>query len=214
MDNNQIAWNEMTARHIIEHLEKRRMEGSYASSAAQARDEILAMVPEEAVVYRCGSVTTTAMGLWEKMAERTGLKIIDPYKPGLTLEQANELRRQGLLADVMIASSNAITLDGRLVNLDGVGNRVAAMSFGPKKVILVVGMNKVTSDLESAMARVKHYAAPVNVMRVGYKAPCAETGLCVDCRSPQRICNMWSIIEGNMFKGRIHVKLVGENLGY
>jgi hypothetical protein len=214
MDDNQARWNEKAARNIIEHLEKRRMEGSYASSAAQARDEILAMIPEQAVVYRGGSTTTTAMGLWEKLAERPGVKIIDPYEPSLTPEEAIELRRQGLLADVMIASSNAITLDGRLVNLDGTGNRVAGMSFGPKKVILVVGMNKVTSDLESAMERVKHYAAPVNAVRVGYKTPCAESGLCIDCRSPQRICNMWSIIEGHMAKGRIHVKLVGENLGY
>jgi hypothetical protein len=114
----------------------------------------------------------------------------------------------------MIASSNAITLDGRLVNLDATGNRIAAMTFGPKKVILVVGMNKVAPDLESAMARVKHYAAPVNVIRIGFKNPCAETGTCADCKSPQRICNMWSIIEGHMVKGRIHVKLVGENLGY
>jgi len=214
MDNHQIAWNEKTARSIIEHLEKRRMEGSYASSAAQARDEIVVMISEGASVYRCGSMTATGMGLWEKIAEKPGVKIMDPYQPGLSPEQAMELRRQGMLADVMIASSNAITLDGKLVNLDGSGNRIAAMTFGPKKVILVVGMNKVAPDLESAMSRVKHYAAPVNVMRIGYKNPCAETGLCIDCRSPQRICNMWSIIEGHMVKGRIHVKLIGENLGY
>jgi hypothetical protein len=89
-----------------------------------------------------------------------------------------------------------------------------AMAFGPKKVILVVGMNKVTPDLESAMARVRHNAAPVNVIRIGYQNPCGETGLCSDCRSPQRSCNIWSIIEGHRAKGRIHVKLVGESLGY
>jgi hypothetical protein len=214
MDTHQIGWNEKIAGKIIEHLEKRRMEGSYASSAAQARDEIVAMIPEEASVYRCGSMTTVEMGLWEKLAEKPGVKIMNPYQPGLSPEESMELRRQGMLADVMIASSNAITLDGRLVNLDASGNRIAAMTFGPQKVILVVGMNKVASDLESAMARVKHYAAPVNVMRIGFKNPCAETGVCTDCRSPQRICNMWSIIEGHMAKGRIHVKLVGENLGY
>ena len=214
MDKHQSAWNEKVAAEIIEHLEKRRMEGSYALSVVQARDGVLAMIPEGASVYRCGSMTTTGLGLWEKIAERSGLKIIDPYQPGLLPEQASELRRQGLLADVMIASSNAITLDGRLVNLDATGNRVAAMMFGPKKVILVLGMNKVAPDLESAMARVKHYAAPVNVIRIGFKNPCGETGLCSDCKSPQRICNMWSIIEGHMVKGRIHVKLVGENLGY
>ena len=109
----------------------------------------------------------------------------------------------------MIASANAITLDGKLVNLDGMGHRVASMIFGSEKVILAVGMNKVAPDLETAMARVRHYAAPVNAIRLGLKTPCVEKGLCTDCRSPQRICNMWSIIEG-----RIHVKLIGENLGY
>jgi hypothetical protein len=159
-------------------------------------------------------MTTTGMGLWKKIAGKPGVKVMDPYQPGLSPEEAMELRRQGMLADVMIASSNAITLDGKLVNLDASGNRIAAMTFGPRKVILVVGMNKVALNLESAMARVKQYAAPVNVMRLGYKNPCAETGVCTDCQSPQRICNMWSIIEGHTAKGRIHVKLVGENLGY
>ena len=214
MDAHQIAWNEKVAKDIIKHLEKRRMEGSYSSSVTQARDEVVAMIPKGASVYRCGSVTTTEIGLWEKIADLPGVKIFNPYQPGLSPEESVEVRRQGLTADVMIASSNAITLDGKLVNLDGSGNRIAAMAFGPKKVILVVGMNKVAPDLETAMARVKDYAAPVNVIRIGYKNPCRENGLCSDCRSPQRICNIWSIIEGHMANGRIHVKLVGENLGY
>ncbi|MHC1743790.1 MAG: lactate utilization protein [Syntrophobacteraceae bacterium] len=214
MDKHQAAWNEKVASEIIQNLEKRRMEGSYAPTAEQAREEVLAMVPEGVCVYRCGSMTTTGMSLWDKLAEKPGVKILDPYQSGFSPEEAMELRRQGMLADIMIASSNAITLDGVLVNLDGSGNRIAAMTFGPRKVILIVGMNKVAPDIESAMARVKHYAAPVNVIRIGYRNPCAETGVCIDCRSPQRICNMWSIIEGHMAKGRIHVKLVGENLGY
>jgi hypothetical protein len=214
MDNHQLVWNEQIAKSIVENLEKRRMEGSYAPNAAQARDEIVAMIPPGATVYRCGLMTTTGMGLWEKIAELPGVKIIDPYQPGFSPEEGFELRRQGMLADFMIASSNAITLDGKLVNLDGSGNRVAAMMFGPKKVLLVVGVNKIAPDLESALARVKHYAGPINGMRIGFNTPCAQNGLCVDCKSPQRICNMWSIIEGHMAKGRIHVKLVGENLGY
>ena len=214
MDQHQITWNEKVAKEIITHLEKRRMEGSYAPSAAQAADEVVAMVPAAATVYRCGSMTTTGLGLWDKLAQRKDLTILDPYRPELSPEEAMELRHRGMAADVMIAGSNAITLDGKLVNLDGAGNRVAAMTFGPKKVILMVGMNKVAPDVATAMARVKHYAAPVNVMRIGSQTPCAETGLCSDCRSPARICNMWSIIEGHMAKNRIHVKLIGENLGY
>jgi hypothetical protein len=210
----QVVWNEKVAAKIIKNLEKRRMEGSYAPSAAQAKEEVIAMIPKGATVFRCGSMTTVGMGLWEDIANLPEVKLIDPYQPELKPEEGLELRRQGLTADVMIAGSNAITLDGKLVNLDGMGNRVAAMAFGPKKVILLVGMNKVVPDLESAMARVKHRAAPINNIRYGLKNPCVETGLCSDCKTPTRICNMWSIIEGHMIEKRIHVKLIGENLGY
>ncbi len=214
MDEHQVAWNEKVAQQIIKNLEKRKMAGSYAAVANKAKEEVLEMIPAGSSVFRCGSMTALGMGLWDALEANPEINVMDPYKPELPPEEAMELRRQGLLADFMIASSNAITLDGQLVNLDGMGNRVAAMAFGPKKVILVVGMNKVASDLETAVARVKHYAAPINSVRYGMKNPCTETGLCADCRSPQRICNMWSTIEGHMIKDRIHVKLVGENLGY
>jgi hypothetical protein len=214
LDSHQRAWNEKVARKIIAELEKRRMEGSYAATVEQARSEILAMIPEGSTVYRCGSMTLVAMGLWEEVAKIKGVKVIDPFEPGIPPEVSFSRRREGLLADIMISSSNAITLDGKLVNLDGMGNRVAAMIFGPRKVILAVGMNKVVSSVEEAMARVKHYSAPVNSIRLGFKNPCVETGLCADCRSPQRICNTWVIIQGHMVQGRIHVKLIGEDLGY
>ena len=214
MDKHQTEWNEKVAGKIIKNLEKRRMAGSYTASAAKAKDEIIEMIPQGATVFRCGSMTAVGMGLWEAIAALPEVNLIDPYQPELKPEEGLELRRQGLTADVMIASTNAITLDGRLVNLDGMGNRVAAMAFGPKKVILLVGMNKIAPDLESAIARVKHYAAPVNNIRYQLNNPCVETGLCQDCRSPQRICNMWSTIEGHMIKDRIHVKLIGEYLGY
>jgi len=214
MDAHQMIWNETVAREIIQNLEKRRMSGSYAPSAAQAAEEIIAMIPEGATVYRGGSMTTVTLGLWEKLSAMPGVRVLDPYKAGLSPEDAFKLRLEGMGADFMIASSNAITLDGKLVNLDATGNRIAAMSFGPKKVLLVVGMNKVAPDLESAIARVKHYSAPVNTIRLGLANPCKEKGLCFDCKTAQRICNMWSIIEGHMIQDRIHVKLIGENLGY
>ncbi len=214
MDQNQIVWNEKVAEKLIKNLEKRRMEGSYAATAVQAREEVVAMITPGASVIRCGTMTAGEAEFWEAIAEVPDVTLLDPYEPGITVEEGLECRRQGMTADFMIASSNAITLDGKLVNLDGMGNRVAAMTFGPKKVILMVGMNKVTSDLESAMARVKHYAAPVNNIRLGLKNPCVKTGLCSDCRSPTRICNMWSIIEGHMIENRIHVKLIGESMGY
>ena len=215
MDAHQIAHREKLAAHIVKTLVDRRLEASFAPTAAQARDEVSAMIPDGATVYRGGSMSTVEMGLWEALRRRPGLTIIDPYDPpGRPLEESLEARRRGLAADVMVASANAITLDGMIVNLDGMGNRVAGICFGPRKVILVVGLNKVTADLEEAMRRVKHKAAPVNSIRLQLGNPCEADGLCHDCRGPKRICNMWSIIEGHMLQGRIHVKLVGEDLGY
>ena len=214
MDVHQIKFREKLAEHLIKNLTKRRMTASYAPTAAQARDEIVAMIPANATVSRCGSMSLVEMGLWEELAKKSGVRVIDPFTPGLTPEESYTRLRQGLLADYMITSSNALTMDGRLVNLDATGNRVAAMCFGPEKVILAIGLNKVAFDLDAAMSRVKHLAAPINAIRLDRATPCGETGLCLDCSSPARICNIWSIIEGQRFEGRIHVKLVGEDLGY
>ncbi len=214
MDIHMITYREKLAQNLIKNLTKRRLEASYAPTAIQAREEILAMIPAGATVSRGGSMSVVETGVWEALKHQAGVEMIDPFQPGLAPDAAQELRRRSLLVDFYLTSSNALTMDGRLVNLDGSGNRVAAMCFGPKKVILVVGLNKVTPDLESAMARVKHHAAPINCIRLKRATPCAETGLCLDCKSPERICYMWSIIEGHMLENRIHVKLVGEDLGY
>jgi hypothetical protein len=214
MDAHQIKYREKLAEQLIKRLTARRMAASFAPTAAQARDEIVAMIPAGATVGRAGSMSLVEMGLWEALAHKPGVEVIDPFLPGLRPEEAYALRRRSLLADYLITSTNALTLDGRLVNLDATGNRVAGMCFGPEKVIVVAGLNKVTPDLEAALARVKNYAAPVNAIRAGLATPCAEDGLCHDCQSPTRICNMWSIIEGHIIQNRIHVKLVGEDLGY
>ncbi len=214
MDAHQIKYREKLAEQLIKNLTKRRMEASYAPTAAQAREEVVAMIPEGSTVSRCGSMSLVEMGLWEELAKKPGVEVIDPFIPGLAPEERFAQLRRGLLADYMITSSNALTMDGKLVNLDGLGNRVAGMCFGPEKVIVVVGLNKLAPDLDSALARVKHHAAPINAIRLSRATPCGETGLCSDCRSPERICNMWSIIEGHLIENRIHVKLVGEDLGY
>ncbi len=214
MDVHQIKYREKLAEHLIKKLTKRRLGASFAHTAVQAREEIVNMVPAGATVSRCGSMSLVEMGLWEALAQKAGVEIINPFAPGVSPEEAYALMRQGLLADFMITSSNALTMDGKLVNLDATGNRVAAMCFGPDKVILVIGLNKVVPDLESAMARIKQLAAPINAIRLNRQTPCAETGQCADCKSPGRLCNLWSIIEGHRFENRIHVKLVGEDLGY
>ncbi|MBA4394984.1 MAG: lactate utilization protein, partial [Desulfobacca sp.] len=207
-------FNDKVARQIIAELEKKRMAGSFAPTINQAKEEVIRMIPEGSTVFRCGSMSSVEMGLWEALRAIPGVEVIDPYRPELSPEEGLDQRRRGLSADIMISSTNAITLNGILVNLDGMGNRIAALAFGPKKVILVVGMNKVAPDLDTAIKRVKHYAAPLNSLRLNLPNPCTETGLCSDCRTPSRICNMWSIIEGQAVKDRIHVKLIGEPMGY
>ena len=214
MDAPQIKYREKLAEHLIKKLNKRRLAASYAPTAAQAREEIVAMIPAGATVIRCGSMSLVEMGLWEALAQKPGVEIINPFAPGLSPEEAYALMRRGLLADFMLTGTNALTMDGKLVNLDATGNRVAALNFGPDKVIVAVGLNKVVPDLESAMARIKQLAAPINAIRLNRETPCAETGRCADCQSPARLCNLWSIIEGHRFENRIHVKLVGEDLGY
>lgn len=129
MDENQIVWNEKVAEKIIKNLEKRRIEGSYAATAVQAKDEVVAMITPGASVFRCGTMTATYAGLWESIAGLPEVQLIDPYEQGIPPEEGLARRQLGMTADFMIASSNAITLDGKLVNLDGMGNRVAAMAF-------------------------------------------------------------------------------------
>lgn len=214
MDRNRVIWNENVAGKVLNSLRKRNMDGCFVATADEAKRAVLGMIPAGATVYRGGSMSTVQLDLWPAIAALPQVRVIDPYLPGLSPAEGMAARREGLTADILLASSNAITLDGQLVNLDGRGNRVAAMMFGPEKVILVVGMNKLVSDLETAKARVKHEAAPINATRLGLKTPCVATGLCADCSSPQRICNMWSVIEGHSVPGRIQVVLVGEALGY
>jgi len=217
MDAPVLAQRQKLSAHIIKQLNHRRMAASFCPTAAEAKEEILGLIPTPAKVMRCGSESAGGIGLWAAIAAKPGVSLMDPYAPGLTPAEGLELRRQGLLADVLVTSTNALTMDGRLVNLDGSCNRVAGMLFGPTKVLLLVGMNKVVADLESAFARVRTIAAPANNIRLagmGLKNPCIEDGRCHNCRSETRICNAWTIIEGSSVKDRIHVVLVGEDLGY
>jgi hypothetical protein len=124
------------------------------------------------------------------------------------------MRREMFLADVYVSSSNAVTEDGKLYNIDGTGNRVGSMTFGPKKVILVCGINKIVKDLDAAVSRVQNRAAPMNARRLALKTPCAETGVCADCASPQRICNVYVVTAKKPVWTDVTVLLVGEPLGF
>ncbi len=129
-------------------------------------------------------------------------------------EEKAELRRQALLVDLFITGTNAVTETGTLVNLDMYGNRIAAITFGPKNVVILVGRNKIVADVDEAMFRIKNYAAPINSMRLDKKTPCAKTSYCDECNSPDRICNTWTITEKSFPKGRVKVVLINEDMGF
>ena len=153
-------------------------------------------------------------GIGDVLNKSTGLTIINPYEPNISSAEAYERRRQALLVDLYFTGTNAMTEEGQLVNLDMFGNRVGALNFGPKNVVVVAGRNKIVPDLDDAIARIKNFAAPTNVMRLYKKTPCLTTGVCQNCKSPERICNVWTITEKSFPKNRIKVVLINEELGF
>jgi len=161
-----------------------------------------------------GSKTFRDTGLYRAVREEPGLEFLDPFARGLSLDQSMDLRREALLSDLFITGTNAVTETGHLVNLDRTGNRVAAISFGPKWVTILAGRNKIVPDLVEAVRRVKTYAAPLVAMWLRAKTPCARTGVCQECRAPERVCNTWSILEKSYPKGRVKVILINDDLGF
>jgi L-lactate utilization protein LutB len=161
-----------------------------------------------------GSMTFVGTRLYEALKNDPRYTVLDTYDKSLSPEQSLQLRRESLLADLFITGTNAVTEDGHLVNLDMIGNRVAALTFGPKHVLLFIGRNKIVADRKAAMDRIKNYAAPVNVLRLEKKNPCGKTGRCEDCSGPDRICNTWTITEKSFPKQRIKIVLINEDMGF
>jgi hypothetical protein len=197
-------------------LEANNFEVFIARDAAAARSLVLeSILPslEPASVSWGGSMTLGATGIAGALQADPSLTVIDPYEKGIAPAEAYERRRRALLADLYLTGTNALTEDGRLVNLDMIGNRVGALNFGPKHVIVLVGRNKLAPTLEDAMARVKAYAAPANAMRLDKKTPCTTTAVCGDCKGSDRICNVWTITQKSFPKHRIKVVLIDQDLG-
>ena len=201
---------------LKEQLERNNFDTVIVQSAKEAAQFVMEkLLPESNAqsISFGGSMTLNSTGLMDSLSGVDGLKIISPNLPNISFEEKIEIRRQALLVDLYFTGSNAVTENGFLVNLDMIGNRVAALTFGPKKVVVVVGRNKIVSDLETAMYRIKDYAAPTNAMRLSCKTPCVKTSECADCNSPGRICNTWTITEKSFPKGRVTVILINEELG-
>ena len=159
------------------------------------------------------SMTLYATGLLDYFKGHKRFTVIETFAPGLSREDSMPRRRQALLADLFLTGTNAVTATGKLVNLDMIGNRVAGLTFGPRYVVLMIGRNKIVPDVRAAMDRVKKLAAPMNAIRHHIKTPCVKTAECMDCKSPARICNTWTIHEKSYPQGRIKVVLINQDLG-
>jgi L-lactate utilization protein LutB len=221
-------YNSQRAQKVIENLQKRKMKGYFAADKKEALSIVLGLIPPGQIVARGDSISLDQIGFLDAIAQRNQNAVLDPFKTdadGRWLNEADRQRmfRETFFADIFITGSNAITLDGKIVNIDGAGNRVAAMIFGPAKVILVLGVNKIVKDVDEALERIHQIAAPVNARRHYLKhhsegfatLPCVKTGSCAECRHDFKICNYTVIIDGAMphHQGRINVVLVGQELG-
>lgn len=210
------AWikqrNELLAATVIKNLAKRNMEGYYCATKEEALQKALELIPETDVVTWGGSVTIDEVGLLVAVKGRNPVIDRDTAK---SLEEKVEMMRKGLTCDTFLMSTNAMSEDGILVNIDGNGNRVASLIFGPKQVIIIAGVNKITKDLDSAIARARGTAAPVNAQRFdGIRVPCAKTGVCANCNSVDCMCCQVVVTRHSRQAGRIKVILVGESLGF
>ena len=206
------AFYEKQGETLIKALKRRQMEGYYFTDKETASAFILGLIKENSVVTYGGSQTLNEIGIKEKLRKGPYTLLDRDYLK--SEEEKKALYEKTVSADYYLMSTNAITLDGKLINVDGSGNRLSALMFGPKQVIIAAGMNKVTLDEESAEKRVRNFAAPPNVKRLGLNTPCAETGKCADCVSQDCICCQTVITRFSRIPGRIKVVLIGEVLGY
>ena len=209
MDQNIVKRNELLAQKVIKGLESRNMSGYYASDREEAKKIALSLIPEGSLVTMGGGQSVWDIGLPQALKEGN-YNFLD--------RNLVEDKRAAMLAaydaDVFLASANAITEDGVMVNIDGNANRVSALAYGPKKLVLIVGMNKVCPDVDAAMKRARNVAAPINAQRFGLSTPCAKTGSCMNCKSPDTICCQFLVTRFSRHVGRIHVILVNDVLGF
>jgi len=206
-------FHDLQAIRTIGALQKNNFDARFVPDIKTLLEDLFKLIPEGSTIGAGGSMTLRQIGFFEE-AEQHNVKLINPSLQKLALEDFIEQRRQILRADVFLSSANAVTEDGMIFNIDGTGNRVASMTFGPKKVILICGINKIVKDINAAQKKVREYTAPMNAKRIGLKTPCAETGVCADCSSPQRICNVFVTMAKRPTRSDITVFLVGEHLGF
>jgi L-lactate utilization protein LutB len=198
-------------------LEENNFEVFIAETQGDAKDivfnEIIPLLIPKTVSWG-SSMTLRDTGIRDALLGQTEISLLNPDDPKLSKEAVYELRRQALLVDLYFTGTNAVTEDGHLVYLYAIGNRVTALHFGPRNVVVITGRNKIVPGIEEAMIRIKNYVAPVNVMRLDRKTPCLTTSMCLDCKNPDRICNVWTITEKAFPKHRIKIILVNQDMGF
>lgn len=207
-------WQQETVgKKVVEALLKNNFQAEYLENKEKAAQRLLELIPTMGSVGVGGSVTIGELAILATLAAR-GNEILNHGAPGLTPQQATEIRKKQQTCDCFLCSTNAITLDGKLVNVDGSGNRVSAMIYGPEKVIIVAGTNKIVKDVEAALERIEMIAAPLNNKRLNLPNPCTKSGVCLDCQGESRICNVTTIMRKKPSRTDITVLVVGEELGY
>ena len=202
--------------NVKEALESNNFEVFIADNSADASkivlENIIPAIDIKSISWG-GSMTFVGTGLYDNLKDQKDFKVLDIYDKSLSDDEKTQLRREALLTDLFITGTNAVTENGYLVNLDMVGNRVGALTFGPKNVLILIGRNKIVLDIGSAMDRIKDFVAPANVMRLDMKTPCIKTGVCSECKSSDRICNTWTITQKSFPKKRTKIVLINEDLG-
>ena len=211
-NNPQEQRNERLAQKIIKNLKRRHIEGFYCATAEEAVKKVSELIDDGKSVTWGGTMTVRDLGIPDYLRNRGTLQVLDRDLVK-TPEEKRDMYLRAFSADVYLSSANAISEDGVIVNIDGNGNRVAAITWGPKKVIFVIGLNKVAQNVEAALARARSTASPTNAARFDIKTPCQTDGVCHNCNSPESICNYVHFLR-NSPNGRHTVVLVGENLGY
>ncbi len=213
MDPNKQWWIEERIKRAIDKLEAHHFKAVFVKSKVEAVEEILRHVVPHAKIGVGGSVSIRELGILDLLRTK-GNSLYDHWPPGLSKEESLQIRKSQITSDLFLSSVNAITLNGELVNIDGIGNRVNSTNFGPGKVILVAGHNKIVEDVQEAIKRIKNIAAPINAKRLNIDVPCAKVGKCVDCNSPNRICRVIVIHERRPSLTDILIIIVGEELGF
>jgi len=206
-------------QELIKRLGENNISAFYVANRRQAFEKVMSMIPEGSVVGFGDSLTLRQIDVVDAL-EEGNYTFLNPWKPGTSVEENINLKKRALTSDVFVTGTNALTQDGKIINVDGHGNRVAAMLFGPGRVIIVVGINKIVENLDEALKKIRNKTAPANVKRhkdFDPMPPCGTTGVCSDCSSPWRICNKTVIIEreydNNKYTPIITVVIVGEELG-